>query len=168
VRGPPARLSWKEAAREIDEIDRQRTSPIRDHFLIDPSDPQNHDLVLNFPRFTVEACAALVVDALHRRQNLCRARRPRGPFSGINRLMTGSANPDYSRGAMEVGEKVALQKRRADRVSVQGGVSFMEQVWSTQYPAEPKRFQESRKENARGPLRCWQSGGGKQTEVVIE
>jgi cytidylate kinase len=58
---PPA-----EAGRRIDAIERERVAFVRDHFLKDPRDPQNFDLVLNSSRFTYPECAGLILDALQR------------------------------------------------------------------------------------------------------
>jgi cytidylate kinase len=58
-------VSRTEAARRVEEIDRQRKRFIQEHFLHDPTDLQHYDLLLNTARFTVEECAALIVEALH-------------------------------------------------------------------------------------------------------
>ncbi len=40
-------ISEREAARRVRSLDRERTDFVRDHFLKDPTDPRNFDLVLN-------------------------------------------------------------------------------------------------------------------------
>jgi cytidylate kinase len=61
-------VSRDEAAREIGTRDRERDRFIQDHFLKDPTDPHNYDLVLNAARFSTVECADLIIDALHRLQ----------------------------------------------------------------------------------------------------
>jgi cytidylate kinase len=59
-------LSHGEAARRVAELDHARVGFIRSHFRKDPTDPAGYDLVLNSSRLSVDACADLVVAALHR------------------------------------------------------------------------------------------------------
>ncbi len=66
-------LTRELAARHIEETGRERVRFIKDYFHKDPTDPQHYDLVLNASRFTVEECADLIIEALHRLQ----ARSPR-------------------------------------------------------------------------------------------
>jgi len=61
-------VSEREAARRIRSIDRERTDFVRDHFLKDPTDPRNFDLVLNAPRLTVAQITKTIVDTLHHLQ----------------------------------------------------------------------------------------------------
>jgi hypothetical protein len=68
-------LSREEAARRVQETDRDRGRFVSDHFQKDPADPLQYDLVLNASCFTPAECAALAVEALHRRQ----ARPAAGP-----------------------------------------------------------------------------------------
>ncbi len=58
-------LAQPAAARYIDTRDRERIQFIKDHFQKDPTDPQQYDLILNTSRFSVAACAELIIDALH-------------------------------------------------------------------------------------------------------
>lgn len=53
---------------EVAAIDRQRVQFVREHFNKDTTDPSLYDLVLNTERFSVEQCADLIVEALHRLQ----------------------------------------------------------------------------------------------------
>jgi cytidylate kinase len=53
-----------EATRQLEALDRDRNTFVRDHFFKDPADPRHYDLVLNFARFDVAGCAELIVDAL--------------------------------------------------------------------------------------------------------
>jgi cytidylate kinase len=57
-----------QAARHVEETERERLRFIRDHFLKDPSNPENYDIVLNSSRYTVDECADLIVQALRRLQ----------------------------------------------------------------------------------------------------
>ena len=58
--------SKQDAAKWVENTDRERTAFIKDHFLKDPTDPRNCDLVLNASRWSVMECADLIVDALGR------------------------------------------------------------------------------------------------------
>jgi hypothetical protein len=59
-------LPGPEAARRLRAIDRERSDFVRDHFLKDPDDPRNYDLVLNTSRFSAAEGAELIVAALPR------------------------------------------------------------------------------------------------------
>jgi cytidylate kinase len=59
-------LDHAAAAKRLEQLDRERTQYIRDHFLKHPEDPHFSDIVLNTSRFSLNACADLIVDALHR------------------------------------------------------------------------------------------------------
>lgn len=61
-------LSFEEAQRWVEKIDRERNRFIKDHFQKEAADPYIHDLVLNSSRFSIEACAEIIIDALHRLQ----------------------------------------------------------------------------------------------------
>jgi cytidylate kinase len=67
-------VTREQAARQIEEIERERVRFIRDHFLKDPLDPNNYDMVLNSSRYTVDECAGLIVQGLRRLQ--ARATKP--------------------------------------------------------------------------------------------
>jgi cytidylate kinase len=69
-------VSEEEAAIEVAAIDRQRVQFVRDHFNKDTTDPSLYDLVLNTERFSVEQCADLIVDALHRIQPAVAGKAP--------------------------------------------------------------------------------------------
>jgi cytidylate kinase len=58
-------ISRAEADAQLDQIDRERIAFIKDHFLRDPRDPQNFDLVLNSSSFSYSECADLIIEALH-------------------------------------------------------------------------------------------------------
>ena len=58
----------EEAARKVEETDRERARFVRDHFQKDPTDPQNYDLILNSARWSVEECAGLILQALQQFQ----------------------------------------------------------------------------------------------------
>jgi cytidylate kinase len=59
-------ISEKEAVRQVEATDRERNRFVKDHFLIDPADPRNYDLVLNAARFSPGECADLIIAALDR------------------------------------------------------------------------------------------------------
>jgi cytidylate kinase len=59
-------VSEEEAAVKVAAIDQQRVQFVREHFNKDTTDPSLYDLVLNTERFSVETCADLIVEALHR------------------------------------------------------------------------------------------------------
>jgi cytidylate kinase len=59
-------LSHEEAARWVDQTERERTRFVRDHFLKDQTDPHHYDLLLNTSRWSVPECAGLIVDAVGR------------------------------------------------------------------------------------------------------
>ena len=52
------------AARKVDEINRERTRFLRDHFHLDPSKARHYDLVLNTSQWSVADCADFIVQAL--------------------------------------------------------------------------------------------------------
>jgi cytidylate kinase len=59
-------MSRQDAARWVEETDRERTRFVRDHFLKDSADPHQYDLVLNSSHWSVPECAGLIVDAVRR------------------------------------------------------------------------------------------------------
>jgi cytidylate kinase len=59
-------LSADEAARWVAETDRERARFIREHFLRDPGDAHQYDLLLNTSRWSVAECAELIEQALRR------------------------------------------------------------------------------------------------------
>lgn len=61
-------LSQKDAEREAARIDQERIRFTRAHFLKDPTDPENYDLVLNSSRFSIAACADSIIHALRHQQ----------------------------------------------------------------------------------------------------
>jgi cytidylate kinase len=61
-------LSFGEAQQWIEKTDRDRALFIKDHFHKEADDPHLHDLVLNTFRFSLETCAEIIIDVLHRMQ----------------------------------------------------------------------------------------------------
>jgi cytidylate kinase len=59
-------IGREQAARRVRAVDRQRRIFVRDHFLKDPRDPHNYDLVLNTSRYSIAGCADVIVDAVRR------------------------------------------------------------------------------------------------------
>jgi cytidylate kinase len=69
-------VSEEEAAVKVAAIDQQRDQFVREHFNRDTTDPSLYDLVLNTERFSVEQCADLIVEALHRLQTAVAGKTP--------------------------------------------------------------------------------------------
>ncbi len=69
-------VSDKEAAVKVAAIDRQRVQFVREYFDKDTTDPSLYDLVLNTERFSVELCAELIIEALHRLQAAAAGKAP--------------------------------------------------------------------------------------------
>jgi cytidylate kinase len=67
-------LTSEEAQRWVERTDHQRAHFIEDHFHKDGDDSHLHDLVLNTARFPLEACAEIIIDALHRMEEQARER----------------------------------------------------------------------------------------------
>ena len=65
-------LSREEAARRVDDIERERNAFLKDHFHIDIRNPELYDLVLNSSRFSYSECADLIVDGLRRLESHAR------------------------------------------------------------------------------------------------
>lgn len=61
-------ISAEDARTWIEKTDRERVRFVQEHFHKDPTDPRHYDLVINSARFSVEACAELIVEALQRLQ----------------------------------------------------------------------------------------------------
>ena len=59
-------LSKRDAEKWVERTDRERAAFVKDHFLKDPTDPRQYDLILNISRWSVMECADLIVDALGR------------------------------------------------------------------------------------------------------
>jgi cytidylate kinase len=59
-------ISRADADAQLDQIDHERLAFIKSHFLKDPRDPQNFDMVLNSSCFSYAECADLIIEALHR------------------------------------------------------------------------------------------------------
>lgn len=66
-------IARAEADTQLDHIDRERIAFIKDHFLKDPRDPQNFDVVLNSSCFSYAECADLIIEAMHRLEERIRA-----------------------------------------------------------------------------------------------
>jgi cytidylate kinase len=57
------------AARQLDQINRERTRSLREHFHVDPSQPRNYDLVLNTSQWKPSDCCDFILHALQQRAN---------------------------------------------------------------------------------------------------
>jgi cytidylate kinase len=57
-------LGREEAARKVEETDRERTRFVKDHFHADPADPHQYDLLINTSHWPVPRCADLIVAAV--------------------------------------------------------------------------------------------------------
>jgi cytidylate kinase len=53
------------AAREVEQVNRERSRFIREHFHIDPAKPRHYDLVLNTSQWSAADCADFILEALH-------------------------------------------------------------------------------------------------------
>jgi cytidylate kinase len=69
-------IAPKEAARWVEKTDAERVRFVKDHFHKDPTDPRQYDLVLNGSRFSVTACAELVIEALRQLRVQAPSKRP--------------------------------------------------------------------------------------------
>jgi cytidylate kinase len=52
------------AARQLEEVHREHCRFIREHFHVDPSDPDHYDLLLNTSQWSIADCADFIVKAL--------------------------------------------------------------------------------------------------------
>jgi cytidylate kinase len=66
-------LSHEDAERRVDEIERERTAFIKDHFQVDIRNAELYDLVLNTSRFSYPECADLIVESLRRLESHAKA-----------------------------------------------------------------------------------------------
>ena len=57
-------ISEKDAAHQLEMLDRERKDFVQGFLSKDPTDPRYYDLFLNFARFGVIGCAQLIVNAL--------------------------------------------------------------------------------------------------------
>jgi hypothetical protein len=55
------------AARRLDQLNRERSRFIREHFHVEPNQPHNYDLILNTSQWPSADCADFIVRALHRK-----------------------------------------------------------------------------------------------------
>jgi cytidylate kinase len=62
-------LTKQQAAKWVADTDRQRQTFVKDHFLKDPADPHNYDLVLNTSTWSVNDCADLILHGLRELEN---------------------------------------------------------------------------------------------------
>ena len=61
-------ISAREAAHLVRTIDRERVDFVKDHFMKDPNQASNFDIVLNVSRLSIVECAELIVETLRRLQ----------------------------------------------------------------------------------------------------
>jgi cytidylate kinase len=76
-------LSFAEAQQWVEKTDRHRAHFIKDHFAKEAADPYLHDLVLNTFRFSLETCAEIIIDVLHRLQAQARQGTESGVHAGV-------------------------------------------------------------------------------------
>jgi hypothetical protein len=50
---------------QLETINRERSRFLRDHFHVDPTQPDHYDLVLNTSQWTISECADVILRALH-------------------------------------------------------------------------------------------------------
>ncbi len=65
-------LSQREAAREVERVDSERTGFVREFFQKDATDPRNYDLLLNHSRLGATGCAETIVAAVRQVQQAAR------------------------------------------------------------------------------------------------
>jgi cytidylate kinase len=53
------------AARQLETLNRERSRFLRDHFHVDPAQPDHYDLLLNTSQWSVSECADVILRALH-------------------------------------------------------------------------------------------------------
>jgi hypothetical protein len=58
------RLDRWTAARQLDQLDRERSRFLREHFHVDPSQPRHYDLVLNTSQWSPADCGDFILRAL--------------------------------------------------------------------------------------------------------
>lgn len=61
------------AARQLESVNRERSRFLRDHFHIDPAQPDHYDLILNTSQWTISECADVILRALHHKAMVHRA-----------------------------------------------------------------------------------------------
>lgn len=61
-------ISYRDAERKVEQLDRDRTRFVKDYFRKDPADPRHYDILLNMSRFAVPEAAGMIIDALERLQ----------------------------------------------------------------------------------------------------
>lgn len=66
-------VSRHDAARFVEQTDRERSHFVRLHFVRDSADPQYYDLVVNASQFSVDECADMIVAALRQKSHGCDA-----------------------------------------------------------------------------------------------
>ena len=67
--GRQRNISAREAAHQVRTIDRERIDFLKDHFMKNPNDASNFDIVLNMSRLSNVECAGLIVETLRRLQS---------------------------------------------------------------------------------------------------
>ena len=58
------KISFKEAKKKVESIDKERADYIKYHFQQDPTDPHHYDLVINVENLTNEQVAEIIISAL--------------------------------------------------------------------------------------------------------
>ncbi len=53
------------AAHRLEEVNRERGRFLRDHFHVDPTQPDHYDLILNTSQWSISECADVILHALH-------------------------------------------------------------------------------------------------------
>ncbi len=80
-------VTLDEAEGRVNALDERRRAFVRSHFHIDPTSPENYDLVLNTSRVDVETCSRLIMTVLERAARPGRLRPCEARFAGG--VMTG-------------------------------------------------------------------------------
>jgi cytidylate kinase len=61
------RLDHRTAVGKLDQLHRERSRFLREHFHVDPTQPRNYDLVLNTSRWTPSHCCDFILHALQQK-----------------------------------------------------------------------------------------------------
>lgn len=69
-------ISHREAARKVEQLDRERTRFVKEYFHKDPTDPQHYDMLLNMSRISIAESAGIIIAALERLQKPQKALQP--------------------------------------------------------------------------------------------
>ena len=58
------KVSFKEAKKKVESVDKERADYIKHHFQLDPADPHHYDIVINVEHLTNEQVAEMIIACL--------------------------------------------------------------------------------------------------------